>query len=123
MKARTKQHSLPSVLQHDASGLRAADPSNKASMLMDYFQTVYACPDDEPESVLPQVLPSDLYTMPAIEMDSNEVWRELKNIDISKACRPDNLPGLVLKTCADDLCHPLLYLFRRSLCEGIFPSH
>ena len=70
VKARTKQHSLPSVLQHDASGLRAADPSNKASMLMDYFQTVYACPDDEPESVLPQVLPSDLYTMPAIEIET-----------------------------------------------------
>ena len=66
VKARTKQRSLPSVLQHETSGLKAADPSNKASMLMDYFQTVYPCPDDKPEPFLPQVLPSDLHPMPAI---------------------------------------------------------
>ena len=41
------QHSLPSVLQNESSGLEATDSAGKAALWMDFFQSVYLPTLDE----------------------------------------------------------------------------
>ena len=50
------------------------------------------------------------------------VCDHLCNIDASKACGPDILPGFLLKHCAEFIATPLAYLFNLSMCTGKLPQ-
>ena len=45
----------------------------------------------------------------------------LKQLDVSKATGPDNLPARILYEIADVICEPLLALCKRMLQEGHWP--
>ena len=123
IKARSRQHPLPSVLRSEQSGLDASDPAGKAGLLMDYFQSIHLPDSAQSDVELPGLYPVDLDAMPAISITKSDVLHKLRNIDVSKASGPDNLSGFVLNSCANVLCGPLTYLFRRATLEGCFPSY
>ena len=87
VKARSRYHSLPSLLRSEQSGLEASDAAGKARLLMDCFQSVYL-PDSDAN--LPDLNPVNLDAMPAVHITKSDVLSKLANIDISKATGPDN---------------------------------
>ena len=50
------------------------------------------------------------------------VYDHLCNINASKACGPDFLPGFLLKHCAEFIATPLAYLFNLSVRTGKLPQ-
>ena len=46
----------------------------------------------------------------------------LKTIDITKACGADNIPGRILRECAEQIVFPITMLFNKSLKASIFNS-
>ena len=50
------------------------------------------------------------------------VRKLLRKIDPSKAPGLDAIKGVVLKNCADSLCHPLARLFQLSYDQGVVPT-
>ena len=97
IKSRRNQHSLPSLLRNENSGLEAADSAAKASLLMNSFQSVYLPPSPELDATMPSLQSTKLDIMPALRITASEVFRKLTDIDPSKSSGADNLSGFVLK--------------------------
>ncbi|CAB4039899.1 Hypothetical predicted protein, partial [Paramuricea clavata] len=57
-----------------------------------------------------------------INLSESEVLHALKNLDPSKACGPDNIPGRLLKEAAEVIAPSLCRLFNMSLSLGHFPT-
>ena len=121
VKNRSKRHALPSVLQNETTGEDASNPSRKASLLMDYFQSVYTPTSDDAREK-PPLQSYNLDAMPVIHISDSEVLHELSKLDASKASGPDNLSCLLLKSYADIFHGPLAHLFRMALSSGTYPS-
>ena len=51
-----------------------------------------------------------------------EVKQKLANINASKAMGPDHIPGIVLKTLAEEISIPLTKIFNKSISEGTVPD-
>ena len=54
-------------------------------------------------------------------LEVSEVQQTLRKVNIRKAAGPDNIPGRVLKGCADQLAQVLTDIFNTSLDQGIVP--
>ena len=50
------------------------------------------------------------------------VRKVITNLDLSKACRPDCIPVVVLKNCEPELSYILTELFNKCLKESCFPD-
>uniref|UniRef100_A0A2H1V1V5 SFRICE_013827 n=1 Tax=Spodoptera frugiperda TaxID=7108 RepID=A0A2H1V1V5_SPOFR len=59
--------------------------------------------------------------MSKIRIRQKEVYKTLRNLDVSKASGPDGIPAVVLKCCAPELSPILTRLFRLSLETGQVP--
>ena len=57
-----------------------------------------------------------------IDFNTDKVRDILRNIDCNKAQGPDNLNGVILKTCANSLALPLSILFQLIYNTGILPA-
>lgn len=60
--------------------------------------------------------------MQDVEITIQDVRTRLKKLNPSKAPGPDGVSPLILKECADILCHPLQDIFRTSIIKGEVPS-
>ena len=58
----------------------------------------------------------------SVEFSPSVVHEYLCNVDVSKACGPDLLPGFLLKHCAEFIAPPLAYLFTFSMRTGTLPQ-
>ena len=122
IKARSRHHTLPSVLQNETSGTEASDPAGKAKLLMEYFQSVYLPDPDQSSDDKPALHTYNLNTMPVVQISDSDVLRKLSEIKVSKASGPDNISGFLLKSYGDIFCGPLANLFRKALRSGAYPS-
>ena len=61
-------------------------------------------------------------TTTLIHISAEDVFKELRSIDVTKASGPDNIPGRLLKEGAIYLAKPLSDLFNVSLLTGSLPS-
>ncbi len=52
----------------------------------------------------------------------DEVWRELKKVNIRKAAGPDGITGHVLRSCADQLAGLFTSIFNESLATSVVPT-
>ncbi len=60
--------------------------------------------------------------IPDLEIDEEQVYKLLRNLDTTKATGPDNISNIFLKRCAQGLCKPLSKIFNLSLKTGTFPT-
>ena len=65
-----------------------------------------------------QIIPD----MPAILVNSKGIEKLLKNLNPHKACGPDNIKPMILKTLAEEISPILEVIFQKSLDEGSLPS-
>ncbi len=58
-----------------------------------------------------------------ITVSEDEVQRELKRVNISKAAGPDGITGRVLRSCADQLAGLFTSIFNESLTTSVVPTY
>lgn len=58
----------------------------------------------------------------SVEIIPEKVLKQLKNLNISKSCGPDNCHPFFLKECAEELHRPLSVIFQKSLSSGLVPE-
>lgn len=97
VKNHSNHHSLPSVLHNEATGTDASDPSQKAGLLMEYFQSVYHSTAHNVQDK-PPLQSYNLDAMQAIYISDSEVLHKLSKLDASKASGPDNLSASLLRS-------------------------
>ena len=74
-------------------------------------------------SSLPNIIPSfSDKTIDKIDLNSNDIHKIIKNLDIGKAHGYDNITVRFLKICDVSICRPLEIIFRESIDQGIFPD-
>ena len=98
----------------------ATSDAEIANMFAEYFKSVYA--DDIDDSPMPQFTENALPTVSMEKIDVSTVFGYLKSVKSSLQPGPDNVPSIIVKRCADQLCLPLAYLFNLSLDSGVFPA-
>ncbi len=54
-----------------------------------------------------------------IKVSEDEVWRELKRVNVRKAAGPDGITGRVLRSCADQLAGLSTSIFNESLATSV----
>jgi len=58
----------------------------------------------------------------SVEFDEITVLRKLQELKTDKSPGPDGLHPMLLKSCADELCHPLSLIFQKSYDTGVLPD-
>nr|XP_043882686.1 uncharacterized protein LOC122769872 [Solea senegalensis] len=57
----------------------------------------------------------------ALRLETTDVRRALRKVNAQKASGPDNIPGRLIKECADQLAHVLTDIFNASLVQAVVP--
>ena len=57
-----------------------------------------------------------------IDFSTERIKQLLNDINVNKACGPDNIPGIVLKRCSSSISAPLSQLFHSIYDTGIVPN-
>ena len=118
IKTITKFGSLPSVLVKDS--VKAVSDKEKAELFNEYFYSVFTDVTTSLPNLEEVTIPSS--TISEVSLNLEDIFVELRSLQISKAVGPDNIGPRVLNSCADSLSAPLHYLFTLSLKKGVVPS-
>ena len=113
----TKTSSIPQTLFHNSSPI--SSDLSKADAFNKYFHSVFT-QDLRCHCVFNYPSASD--SLSEVTILDTDVYNVLANLDTSKATGPDEIPPIVLSTCASALCKPLHYLFCLCLDSGYLPS-
>ena len=111
------ESSIPPLVKDD--GTIASDSKSKAEIFAQMFSSNLILDDN---NKIPENYPISEHTMPKIKFTSRNVRKTLQNLKEGKANGPDNIPAIVLKTCAQELAPVLTKLFKLSLKSTSFPS-
>ena len=113
IKSTSKSHRIPEVLHHGSNF--SNDTKAKANMFNKFFfdlsfSSTYNVSIDFTRD-------NDF----DINFSATRVHSLLNNIDVNKASGPDDIPGIVLKTCSNHLEYPLSSIFKLIYNTGIIP--
>jgi hypothetical protein len=98
-------------------GTLYSDGKKKANILIEQFKSVFTQASLPAETDLPQH-PS----ISNLTIQEAGVRKLLRNVAVSKASGPDNIPNKVLKECADELAEGLTHIFQKSVHSGCLPE-
>lgn len=103
----------------EPNGALLVDDLAKAELLADSFSKVFTVDDGcspiyHSNVMYPQEVPSFILAI--------DIVRYLKSWPSSYSITPDNIPFVFLKNTAEVLCHPLEYIYNRSLMSSEIPS-
>jgi hypothetical protein len=118
IKSKTKSRGLPTFLYNNVK-TKVDSFKEMANIFNTYFHSTFtpsinAPPPDINENVDPN--------LSEITITNDEVLKELLKLNPNKAHGPDDIPTLVLKTCAHELSPSITSLFNASLTEGKMPA-
>jgi hypothetical protein len=83
-----------------SNGQLVNDSKGKADILINQFKSVFT---REENKTLPKTTKHISRSIPDLEIRSEGIEKLLKNINPSKASRPNNIPNRILKECAKQL--------------------
>jgi hypothetical protein len=113
------QHTSPNFLQDGQSFL--TNSVDKANLLNSYFNSVFTTYDSAPPST-PYPPPTSTPRLSNIQLTVANVTKALKSLVPKKACGPDGIPGMLLKSTAEVIAPSLCHLFNLSLSLGSVPA-
>jgi hypothetical protein len=121
--AYTNRRQKPSVgcpVLKRQDGSLCADPVECSESFSEFFASVFTAPGvahafEVQHEMIPPINEPACFTREA-------VLRNLRRIDMKKACGPDEIPNLVLLRLADVLADPFCKLYTRSYEEGVLPD-
>ena len=96
-----------------------SDSQSKADILLKQFSSVFT---RSTSSVMPPTTHRVPQGISNITVTIEGTEKLLKNINVTKAVGPDNIPNRVLRECAHELAPIITLLFQRSLDTGCLPS-
>lgn len=102
----------------DKSSIRYSD-KEKADILQRQFASVFT---KEPDGELPDFRLRTLTEISLPDIDSEIVRKKILQLDVDKACGPDEMHPRLLKELVDEISTPLAMIFRKSLLDGVLPS-
>ena len=118
IKSLRKDYCGEPTLQKD--GLRHDDNQAKASILNQYFSSVFS--NDEHLQPPPDMGPSPYPDIPNIEICCEGITCLLNDLDPSKSHGPDEVPARLLKSMAAEISPSLKLIFSASLHQGAIPQ-
>lgn len=119
VKEQTKSKSSIGDLK-DKDGIIKTEDKDKAEILNDFFASVFTV---EGDSELPQfehMVNEDFLSR--INIIPEKVLKQLKTLNTSKSCGPDNCHPFFLKECAEEIYLPLANIFGKSVSSGVVPN-
>ena len=103
---------IPALTDHNAI---ITNDTDKAEAFNKYFYSVFTKEDMTHFNTVKSSIEFSPSIINSINFSPATVYDHLCNIDASKACEPDLLPGFLLKHCAEFIATPLAYLFNLSM--------
>ena len=113
-----RDSNLPEQMSYNGTVL--STPEEITEVFASYFQLAYSDISDVNLDVLDSVPFASVWS--AHNFSTEEMYKKLKSLDVSKAAGLDGVPALMLKPCAESLAMPLKKLFQLSLDFGHFPK-
>ena len=96
----------------------AYDDRDKANALNNQFTSVFT----SERYPIPVIDPSLYSSMPPIDIGTNGIIKQLKNLNQNKATGPDELPARVLKETAEQIAPIITHIFQQSYNTGKLPN-
>eukprot|EP00745_Piridium_sociabile_P040062 TRINITY_DN76314_c0_g1_i2.p1 TRINITY_DN76314_c0_g1~~TRINITY_DN76314_c0_g1_i2.p1 ORF type:complete len:1167 (+),score=240.29 TRINITY_DN76314_c0_g1_i2:25-3525(+) len=100
------------------NGSLVSDTRAKAEILIDQFKSVFTKDDGDSGPLHDQPVQDNIQNITVVTAG---VAKLLKALNPAKACGPDRIPNIVLKSCADVLAPALRCIFQQSLDTGDLP--
>jgi hypothetical protein len=116
LKDRTKTKTGPSMLAKD--GVEESDIGNMCQIFNIYFSSVF----NKKQYDIPEINKTENPDLNNITFTEEDIIKELKNLNTSKAPGPDGVSTRVLKECSAALAKPVQQLFNQSIEEATLPS-
>ena len=118
MVGRKRSLILPPLIDEDDK-IHQTDVA-KANLLNDYFASQSK---DTLREHVPFCSPdNDIPVLRELTITEEEVFNQLKALNVNKASGPDGIPNKIIKMVAIFLKEPLTKLFNKSLADGKYPS-
>ena len=115
VKSSSKTYRIPEVLHHGSN--ISNETKVKANMFNKFFFDQFS--DSSTYNVNVDFTRDNDFD---IDFSATRVHGLLNNIDVNKASGPDDIPGIVLKTCSNHLAYPLSLIFKLIYNTGIIPT-
>ena len=96
-----------------------SDSSSNAKILLEQFQSVFTQDNSSP---LAKIRGEPFPDLEKLLIDEKGVAKLHRNLNPAKASGPDNIPNIILKTCADNIAPSLTAIFNCSLKTGQLPT-
>ena len=116
--AKTKSARIPKVVCFGDQ--KASTPAAKANLFNRFFASVFQKPNLHSTTINTQAVAGN--ELHLIQTSIEEVTKELKAINPSKAHGPDQIPGRLLTECASEIAPSLMRLINLSLRVGCVPK-
>lgn len=102
------------------NGILYHDSSTKAELLNAQFKSVFTV--ENPDSELPEIAEQSYPSIPELNITVEGVYKLLSQLNTKKASGPDNIPNMMLKTCAKELAPAITSIFQQSIDTGELPT-
>ena len=96
-----------------------SEDREKAKILIEQFKSVFTPKNDRP---LPEMEEKFQSPLPELKITKEGVEKLLLNVNTSKSSGPDNIPNIVLKSCAKELAPSMTLIFQKSINSGELPE-
>ena len=114
-----KSSKIPTLI--DDRGNSYNSSLEKAEFLAEYFASQNTL-DNATNHCLPPIHFITDKRLEIININTEDVYKTLCNLDRNKASGPDLISNSILKNCALSVSEPLCNIFNQSLQNGVFPS-
>ena len=118
LKTHTKSRGIPAFLRGENNS-KITNIARMASAFNNFFHSTFTPINN---NNLPNIQIQQDPNLHDITFESNEIEKQLKQLNPSKAPGPDNIPTKILKECAHLLAPSITTLFNTSLLEGLIPN-
>jgi len=118
VNSRVKKHNRLSCIQ-DSNNVLHYDDASKATLLNDYFASVFVLDDDN--SMHLNSTDTNIGVV-SIFFTELHIVKMIDKLNISKAAGPDGVHAKVVKECSGIFAHIFYIIFHKSLVEGVLPT-
>lgn len=123
VKSKKQSNTYPSILQYDQ--VSSSNGDEICNMFGEYFHSNFLTNPSTNSPLQPHIgdeTDGCLADIGFVEICEEEIFKLLKQLDLSKSAGPDSVSPVFARNCAKSLTLPLSILFKRSLSTGVVPT-